>query len=350
MIAFNIGPGVDVEGDNSTRDQITANRVFDNDTHAGLQFDGSSYVSLPDGLIGGLGAEETIEASFETTGDGIIIGSQSESPGGNNAYITSDLMLYVGTDGKLYGAMATRLCSSRVSLSMTAYGTRSRSWSTGRQGRKVFISMVNWSRPRPATFIITATLLIRSGPATRVAITTITTVTMFITTQRQRPDGLASRGRSAMFRSGAPRRAGEILQESVSVSATEPGLTADYPFDEGRGTTAFDQSPNQNDGTLAGINGDLPTWVIGGEAIDLGNDGVTDNSTYPRQGQQLAKLSCHCHDRRRTLQGWLGGSRPTRPSASTSSPVQTMPRTADARPRLPGLTRGDYQHRGPGDF
>ena len=114
MIAFNIGPGVVVQGENSTGDQIAANRVFDNDTHAGLQFDGTNYVSLPDSLIAGLGEEETIEASFETTGDGIIIGSQSESPGGNNAYITSDLMLYVGTDGKLYGALgdATVLKSS----------------------------------------------------------------------------------------------------------------------------------------------------------------------------------------------------------------------------------------------
>ena len=88
-------------------------------------------------------------------------------------------------------------------------------------------------------------------------------------------------------------------------------MTADYPFDEGQGTTAFDQTPNQNDGTLAGINGDLPTWVIGGEAIDLGDDGVTDNSAYPRQGpNNLQNFPIIVTTAGGQLQGWLGGSLP----------------------------------------
>ena len=49
--------------------------------------------------------------------------------------------------------------------------------------------------------------------------------------------------------------------------------------------TAYDQTPKHNDGTLAGIGGDLPTWVTdSGEAIDLGGDGITYNGTGPRTG------------------------------------------------------------------
>ena len=67
VIAFNIGAGVDVEGDNSTGNEITGNEIFGNDKVSALQFDGSSYVSLPNGLVDGSGQSQTLEASFETT-------------------------------------------------------------------------------------------------------------------------------------------------------------------------------------------------------------------------------------------------------------------------------------------
>ena len=99
---------------------------------------------------------------------------------------------------------------------------------------------------------------------------------------------------------------------TTAPAATEPGLAADYPFDEGQGLIAHDLTSNQNDGTLAGPNGDVPTWVIpSGEAIDLGNDGITYNSTSPRQGpEQLPEFPHRRHHHQRWLEGWLGGSTP----------------------------------------
>ena len=87
LIAFNSGPGVDVEGDGSLGNQITANRIFANDNlptpspTGALQFDGSSYVSLPEGLISDHEQSETLEAWFQTTSGGVILGYQSASPG-----------------------------------------------------------------------------------------------------------------------------------------------------------------------------------------------------------------------------------------------------------------------------
>ena len=48
----------------------------------GLQFDGSNYVSLPNGLIDGSEPSETLEAWFQTTSGGVILGYQSSSPEG----------------------------------------------------------------------------------------------------------------------------------------------------------------------------------------------------------------------------------------------------------------------------
>ena len=109
------------------------------------------------------------------------------------------------------------------------------------------------------------------------------------------------------------RSAAEVAQDmSAPVNATAPGLVADYPFDEGQGPTAYDQTPNHNDGTLAGLNGDLPTWVVaGGEAIDLGDDGITYNAGSPRQGpNNLQNFPIIVTTADGTLQGWLGGSLP----------------------------------------
>ena len=112
LIAINLGPGVDVEGDSSVGNQITANRIFANDvpptpTPAGmLQFDGSSYVSLPNDLIDvprHQSRNETIEAWFQTTSGGVILGYQSSDPSTNPTAGTP--ALYVGSDGKLYGSI-----------------------------------------------------------------------------------------------------------------------------------------------------------------------------------------------------------------------------------------------------
>ena len=81
LIAFNSGPGVDVEGNSSLGNQITADRIFSNGNSGALQFDGSSYVSLPNGLINGSEQSETLEAWFQTTSGGVILGSQSTTQG-----------------------------------------------------------------------------------------------------------------------------------------------------------------------------------------------------------------------------------------------------------------------------
>ena len=102
LIAFNAGPGASVEGTSSVGNQITANQVFSNDIGTTLQFDGSTYVSLPNDLVDGSATEQTIEARFETTSGGVILGYQASTAGGSpyNGWIPS---IYVGSDGRLYG-------------------------------------------------------------------------------------------------------------------------------------------------------------------------------------------------------------------------------------------------------
>ena len=106
----------------------------------------------------------------------------------------------------------------------------------------------------------------------------------------------------------------EIVQDFTTAPAgTEPGLAAYYPFDDKTGQTAHDITPNHNDGTLAGPGGDLPTWVATGigAAIDLGGDGITSNSTSPRQGpNNLQNFPIIVTTAAGRLQGWLGGSTP----------------------------------------
>ncbi len=124
LIAFNSAPGVDVEGAGSLGNQITANRIFANDDSSApgpavaLQFDGSNYVSLPNGLVDGSEPSETLEARFQTTSDGVILGYQSASPGTDpyNGWVP---MLYVGTDGKLYGGSFVTQYNSIFQVSST---------------------------------------------------------------------------------------------------------------------------------------------------------------------------------------------------------------------------------------
>ncbi len=100
LIAFNTGPGVTIEGDNSVGNEVTANQIFSNDDNAALQFDGANYVSLSNNPLAGSLQEGTLEASFETTSGGVILGFQDVAPTANaGGWVPS---LYVGTNGKLY--------------------------------------------------------------------------------------------------------------------------------------------------------------------------------------------------------------------------------------------------------
>ncbi|MBX6166889.1 MAG: DNRLRE domain-containing protein [Thermobispora bispora] len=65
---------------------------------------GSAYVSLPPGVINGLGGDTTIEAWFKTTGSGTIFGYQNSATNAPSVYTPA---IYVGTDGKLRGQLWT---------------------------------------------------------------------------------------------------------------------------------------------------------------------------------------------------------------------------------------------------
>ncbi|MEU6412836.1 DNRLRE domain-containing protein [Microbispora sp. NPDC046933] len=65
---------------------------------------GSAYVSLPAGVINGLGGDTTIEAWFKTTGSGTILGYQNSATDAPSMYTPA---IYVGTDGKLRGQLWT---------------------------------------------------------------------------------------------------------------------------------------------------------------------------------------------------------------------------------------------------
>src|SRR5262249_35991992 len=106
LIADNADSGVVVTGDHSVGNRILGNRIFANDhetpTPVGrLQFDGSNYVSLPSGLIRDNEHSATIEAWFQTTSGGVLLGYQNADPTSSpSAWFP---VLYVGTDGRLYG-------------------------------------------------------------------------------------------------------------------------------------------------------------------------------------------------------------------------------------------------------
>ena len=103
LIAFNVGPGIDVLDDGSVGNRVSANRLYSSNDLSSLHFDGNSIVSLPNALIGASAQSQTLEAMFQTSSGGVIIGYQSMSAGIDAypaAYVPA---LYVGTDGMLYG-------------------------------------------------------------------------------------------------------------------------------------------------------------------------------------------------------------------------------------------------------
>ena len=100
---------------------------------------------------------------------------------------------------------------------------------------------------------------------------------------------------------------------TTAARGTEPGLEADYPFNDGQGLTVRDLTANHYDGTLAGPGGDLPTWVTArrGDAIDLGGGGITYNSTHHARVPTICRTSPLLSPPPTAgFEGWLGGSTP----------------------------------------
>ena len=131
---------------------------------------------------------------------------------------------------------------------------------------------------------------------------------------------------------------------TTTLTGTEPGLSAYYSFDEGQGLTAHDATPNHDDGTLTGTNGDLPTWSdSSGLGIGLGSDGISSNSTKVRRGPNELQndpvvVATTLAGR---LTGWLGGSLPNSlyhleffAAAGYAPAARGRPRPTSGRSRL----------------
>jgi Concanavalin A-like lectin/glucanases superfamily len=308
LIAHNIGPGVDVQGDNSLGNQITGNQIDSNDvgpvttSPAALQFDGETYVTLPDNLIEGSEQEETIELQFETTSGGVILGYQNTSPGPSTAPCCYVPALYVGTDGRLHGDIW------QYNQVVSNVAVNDGQWHT--------VALVSDSASGTLSLYLDGQL-VGTGPGSVVdAGATFDQIGDGFT------DGWAATpggwygfaGRIADVRIWSMALSASQVQQDITnpPAATAQGLEADLPLDEGQGVTAYDLTSNQNNGTLSGFNGDLPTWVVhAGEAIELGDDGITYNAASPRQGpNNFQNFPVIVTTADGGLEGWLGGSAP----------------------------------------
>ncbi len=302
LIAFNTGPGVQVEGGNSLGNQITANQDFSNDTQGSLQFDGSTYVSLPDNLVRNFQDEETIEASFETTSGGVILGYQTTSPGdyGVSGWVPA---LYVGTDGRLYGDW--------VGFSLLT------STETVADGHWHQVALVADAASGTLSLYLDGQLVGSSSGSpfdfggSFGQIGTGYTYDFYPNTNNGWYGFVGQIADVRLWSVALP--ADRVAQDmSTPPAATTPGLEADYPLDDGQGATAHDVTSNDKNGTLSGSGGDLPTWVVAsGEAIDLGADAITYNGSSPRQGpNDLQNFPIIAQTADGGLEGWLGGSTP----------------------------------------
>jgi hypothetical protein len=314
LIAFNTGQGVSVEGDGTVGNRIIANRIFANEasptpTPAGmLQFDGSSFVRLPEDLITyqPRPAARTIESWFQTTSGGVILGCQKADPFMNPTVSQAPLapLLYVGSDGKLYGSIFANAQRGSPVSSDTAVN----------DGRWHHAAMV-FSRSTLTLFLDGR----QAGPSDNSRLNG----PFFdqIGTGYTFPSDPSTPGGWFPFKGQiddvqiwrVARSADEVLQDmTTALTGAEPNLDAYYPFDEGQGLTAHDLSPNHRDAMLAGKDGHLPTWSsTSGVAIDLGGDGTTANAASTRQGpNNLQNYPIIVTAVDGQLQGWLDGGMP----------------------------------------
>ena len=303
LISGNADTGVVVTGDSSVSNRILGNRIFGND-HATptpdgkLQFDGSNYVSLPNELINTFEPEETIEAWFETTSGGVILGYQTSHPSTNpGGYLPS---LYVGTDGRLYGALAGW---PLVNSAGTVADGR---WhhvalvvdgQAGTQNLYLDGQVIGPVHGSPSDF---------GGGFNQIGIGY--TAYYFPNTNGA---WYGFQGQIDEVRIWSVARTAEEIQDDSThaLFGTEPGLEAYYQFEEGTGSTAHDLTSNHRDATLSTTGSSLPAWVgSGGQAIDLGGDGLTENAPAPRQGpNQLQNFPVVVTTTDNHLQGWLSG-------------------------------------------
>jgi hypothetical protein len=303
VIVYHTGPGIVVTGNDSVGNRIGGNKIYADarERPAGLSFDGSNYLRLPDNLIGNLAPVETFEARFRTNTGGVILGYQSSDPSANPAsgWIPA---LFVGTDGRLYG-----------SIWSVAYGLMSSSFAVN-DGRWHTVALAVNGASQTQSLYLDGTLIGSGlgqfqdfgGRFNQVG--TGYTASYYHNTNS---GWFGFHGQIDDVRIwSVPRSAGDVQYDSThALTGFEPGLEAYYRFDEGQGLTAHDATPNHRDATLATTGGSLPAWF--GQAIDLGGDGVTANASAPRQGPnnlQNYPIVLTTADGR--VRGWLGGSLP----------------------------------------
>ena len=88
-----------------------------------------------------------------------------------------------------------------------------------------------------------------------------------------------------------------------------------------------------------------------GQAIDLGDDGVTENAAAPRQGpNDLQNFPTSSRPPAASMRAGWGGASRTRPFASMSSPAPATAPTVRRGAGLPGLAGGDDRRERAGDF
>jgi hypothetical protein len=267
LITDNTGSGIVVTSNDSVGNRILGNRIFDDGRvtptpTTRLRFDGSNYVSLPNNLVSNYENAETIEAWFQTTTDGVILGYQTTDPSQypSNGYVPA---LYVGTDGRLYGEVWSGSINQVTSNGQVNDGH----WHQA--------ALVSDSQDSTESLYVDGRFVMSvSGSAQDFG-------GSFDEIGTGQTGGWPSTNGGWYGFNGqiddvriwsVARSAGEIQQDMATAArGSEPGLEAYYRFDEATGTTAFDAKANHRDGTLMGAGGSLPARASGTvPSIDLG--------------------------------------------------------------------------------
>jgi Ca2+-binding RTX toxin-like protein len=210
--------------------------------HHSLKYDGlDDYVQLPSSLVQG-GPARTIEAWFQTTGSGVILGYQNTAVGTTpSSHVPA---LYVGTDGKLRGELwwgsVTPLTSS----------------STVNDGRWHHAALVDNGSSQ--SLYLDGQL---AGNRTGTVQTPSMSFNQIGTGYGSGWPGVSGSwfpfyGEIAEVRLWSVARAAEqiLASKDVPLAGTEPGLLSYYRFREASGNVALDQTANQKNGQLGGGN------------------------------------------------------------------------------------------------
>jgi hypothetical protein len=299
-------------GGDPVNNRILGNSIFDDgnispSSQGALQFDGSSYMSLPNNLLDNLGSSQTFEAWFRTTSGGVILGTQIAALfTGLPSDYGSVPLVYVGTDGKLYGTLSDAGGYRSLSNTPVADGA----W------HSIALTIGSASFNYPAVAFYLDGTQVGDGAISLGNYEYAFNQIGIGYTARYWPQTnngwFGFRGSIADVQIWSVARSTQEIQNDLTqpLDPSQPGLEAYYKFSEGSGPTAFDATPNHQDGELASSDGSLPAWVSSTpQAIDLGGDGFTYPSLSPPAGpnyfQNYPVIVSTSNDR---IRGWLDGT------------------------------------------